>query len=495
MSNVTREALGMATQVGVEKIDWKQIKDWDFKYCVHVEKTAEEYNMFPIERVEGDYMYTPEGDKILDMMSQLICVPSGQCVPEIQDKIVAALKRYGFLWEQFGTDYKAKAARLLVEVMLDGEAWAKGAKVRFCSSGSEATEMAMMIARTVTNKPFIVSRNFAYHGWTMGSAGATANPGLSAGMADSEAEGVVQYPPSHPAGGYFRAPMVNCDDCDVGWTYPACKAVRDNPNGDELPCVLATRRLFQSLTNRVAAIIVESIPGVASASLPPVEYFQQIRKVCDDHGALFIMDEVLAGFGKSGKWFAYQNNGAEPDMITMAKGLVNSAIPTGGVIINKKCADFLESARWFTVGTNCAHPVAMAATVANLEYMISNDAPAKFRKAGEYFRKGLERLQATHKTMGTINGSGMFYNVELFKNKKTRERFIPVDRGATYSGDKSAYPCQIVLEKCLEKGVLLGGFEPNTLRMSCSFNITKADMDLALDALDYALSYLDTLAD
>lgn len=471
----------------MSKIDWDQIKEWDEKYSIHIDAGKEEYAFIPVERVEGDYIYLADGSRYLDMVSQLLCVPAGQCVPEIQKGIAEALKRFGFVFEGYATDYRARAAKLLVEDLLGNETWP--GKVRFVSSGSEAVELALMIAKLYTNRPYIVTREFGYHGWTAGAAGCTALPGYAA-QCSSTKEDEARFIQEHPAGGFFRAPMPNCFNCSLGHTYPEC----NNIGRSELPCVMQTRSLIKSLSEkRVAAFITEPIPGAASIGAPPPEYFPQIRKMTRELGVLWIIDEVMMGFAKSGHWFTYQAWGdVQPDIVTMAKGLVNSAVPAGGVIVSKEIAAYLDDCRWVHVATFGSHPVAMAAVCANLEYMLKNDAPAKFRKIGEYFGNGLAKLEKKHKTLGSYKGVGMIYTIELVKNKETKERFVPDDRGALYTGNIDDYPCRVIMNKTMEKGVIMTGWAPNNLRISCSMNITEEELDKALDALDYALDYLDS---
>lgn len=213
-------------------------------------------------------------------------------------------------------------------------------------------------------------------------------------------------------------------------------------------------------------------------------------------GILWIVDEVLMGFGRLGTWFGHQKYGKDlkPDIMTVAKGITSSQIPCGAVIVNKEIADFMDAMRWNHVSTFAGHPIALAAAQGNLEYMIENNIPEMARKAGEYFGDKLKELEEKHKTVGLVAGAGMFWQVELVKNKETKEPFIPADRYTGFAGDQSKNPTVIVLGKCLEKGVLLGGFVPNTLRIGASLTVSKADMDKAVDALDYALTFLDSLA-
>jgi taurine--2-oxoglutarate transaminase len=153
-------------------------------------------------------------------------------------------------------------------------------------------------------------------------------------------------------------------------------------------------------------------------------------------GILWIVDEVLMGFGRLGTWFGHQKYGKElkPDIMCMAKGLSSSQIPCGAVLVSKKIADFMDTMRWNHVSTFAGHPIAMVAAQANLEYMIENNIPEMSRKAGEYFGAALTELEKKHRTIGLVKGAGMFWQVELVKNRATREPFVPADRYTAFAG-------------------------------------------------------------
>lgn len=227
--------------------------------------------------------------------------------------------------------------------------------------------------------------------------------------------------------------------------------------------------------------------------MPPKEYIPQIRKLTKDLDILWIVDEVLTGFGRTGKWFNYQHYGVTPDIVTMAKGLSSSTIPAGAVVVNKEIAEFMDQFRWETVSTYSGHPIAMAAVCANIEYMIEENLVEKAKETGKYFEKKLLELKDKHPTVGLVAGAGVLWIVELVKDEKNTP-FIKLDRNTSHEADPSTYPINIINSKALEKGVLIGGFVPNTLRIGTSLDISKEDIDKAIDALDYALDHLDKLA-
>ena len=474
----------------MERIDWDQVEEWERKYYLHVLSSNKEYEFTPVARVDGDYIEFADGSRVLDMLNQLICVPAGQCRPEIQKAISAALERYGHVAEYYSTDLRAKAAKLLLEGVLGDREWP--GKVRFVSTGTEAVELALIVAKLWKNRPYVLTREFAYHGWTMGAAGATKLPGYAAQLSDPADEGSARFVQSHPPGGFFLAPNPDCFDCSLGHTYPACKET-----GPELPCIRRTRRVTEGVNPQmIAAMITEPICGSASIAPPPPEYFPQLRRLTREMDIAWICDEVMMGFAKTGHWFCHQAWGeeVEPDIVVMGKGLSNSAVPAAGIIVSKEIAGFLDEQRWINVSTFGGHPVAMAAVCATLEYLLENDAPARFRELGDYFAEGMKRLEKRHPTIGAVNHLGMVFTIELVKDPVTRERFIPMNRTALHAGDVSQYPTEIVLAKTIERGVVITGFSPNTLRISASMGISHQDLDKALDALDYALDHLDSLA-
>ena len=465
------------------KTDWDKVVEWDRKYYMHVDSADSEYETIPIESTEGDYLVLPDGTRLLDTFNQLYCVNAGQRVPKIQEAIKAAADRYGFVWEAFTTDYRSYASKLLVEDILGPYNWA--GKVSFCNSGSEANERALIFAKLFKNRSNIITREHAYHGWTMGAAGATRMVGIRSNLAGTT-PGEFRQVPAHPFGGYHIAPAPHCYDCTLGQTYPECK----QPNG-QLACVKATERLIKTLgPESVAAMITEPIMGAATIH-PPEEYLPQIRKMTKELDILWIADEVLTGFGRTGTWFAHQAHDITPDIMTMAKGIVSSALPAAAVAVTKEIADFMDQWRWWTVATFAAHPLSLAAVCANLEYMIENNIPEMSRKAGEYFGSKLHELETKHPCVGLVKGGGMLWQVEMVKCKETKERFCAPDRWTRYCGDLTMDPNKFIMAKAIEKGVLIGGFTPNTLRIGMSLTVSKEDMDKAIDALDYALTALD----
>jgi len=471
-----------------QKIDWQQIAEWDKKYLVHAFTTAEEYGTTFVERTEGNYLIQPDGSKLLDFYNQLYCVNAGQNIPEVQEAIKEALDRYGFVWDIYTTDYKAEVAKILIEDILGDGGWA--AKVRYALGGGDAVETAILLARLMTGKPLVATREHGYHGVSSGAVQLTA-------LVPSRSFASYSDQPIRPVAGStfqntFICPTPFCYRCSLGHDYPACKCVHADGT---LPCVKQTEELIRAHNvANVAALITEPANG-AGTIIPPPEYLPQIEEMKNRLGILWIVDEVLMGFGRLGEWFGYQaitTRPVKPDMITIAKGITSSALPLGAVIVNQKVADFMDSIRWNHVSTFAGHPLPLAAAKANLHYMMKHQIPAMCKEVGEYFRAELHTLAQKYRTIGLIAGAGMFWQVELVKNKETREPFIPEDRFTTFSGDPFAtWPIKLISQYAGEKGVLVGGFVPNTLRMGGACTTTKEEVDIVVNALDYAFKNME----
>ena len=468
--------------------DWSLIEKWDNKYILRTFSTQDEYEMVPVESTDGDYLIMPDGTRLLDFFNQLYCVNTGQKNKKINEAIKEALDRFGFVWDAYTTDYKAKAAKLIMEDILGDEEWP--GKIRFVSTGSEANETALFIARLFKNRPNVITREYGFHGWTRGASSLTRVKGVRSGLTETVEESTPRHIPGRDDATIAVAPSPNCMRCSLGHTYGKC---HDKETG-ELACVTYTRRMIENKgPEQVAGMVTEITQGAGSVK-PPKEYIPQIRQMTKDLDILWIVDEVLTGFGRTGNWFNYQEYGVEPDIMTMAKGISSSTIPAGAVVVNKEIARFMDQYRWETVSTYSGHPIAMAAVCANIEYMIEENLVEQAAKAGEYIGKRLNELKDKHTTVGLVAGSGVLWIVELVKDEENRP-FIPLDRNTSHEVDPSSYPINIINEKALEKGVLIGGFVPNTLRIGCSLNTSKEDIDKMIDALDYALDHLDGVAE
>ncbi len=472
---------------------WEKLIDIDTKKYLHIEYAQSELSnyMFPVDKVEGCYIHSG-GKKILDCMSQLYCVNIGQVNPKIQQAIKDSLSNFGFVWEAFLTKYRAMATEQLMS-LVEGDKWA--GRCRFVNTGSEANEENFMIAKLYRNASYIMTREASYHGWTEGAVQGTKIRRIR-GALTHPIKNEIRDVPGYNMPGYYVAPTPYCFKCPLGQEYPDCKGKGPYGRKGELACVEQTESLIKTIgSENFAAMITEIIQG-GGTIVPPQEYIPQLVKMLKRLKILWIDDEVICGFARTGKWFAYQHYpGVTPDLMAMGKGIVSSQLPAAGLIVSKEIAKFMEEYRWWHVSTYAAHPVVMSAVATNIQTMKEMKILENVNKMGELVENHLKRLEEKHKCVGLVAGSGLFWEIELVKNKKTKELFIPEDRSYSYAGDMSKIPANIIMAKCLEKDVLCGGFVPNSIRYAPPLIVNEKQIEQSMKALDHAYSELDKMCD
>jgi taurine--2-oxoglutarate transaminase len=469
---------------GLAMTDWSAIRAWDEAYYAHVFVTPGEYEHRAIVRADGDFVELEDGTRLLDFTSGLLCANAGHRNERIRAAIVEALDRYGFVWEGWATDYRARAAKLIVEDLLGADGWA--GRVRFTSSGSEAVELALLIAKLVTGRPNVVSRDFAYHGWTHGALSLMGLPG-SRGILASPDSDEVRRPAGVPMPGVHFAPAPYCFSCPIGHTYPACKR-----GGETLACIDATEHLIKTIgPDSIAAVVAEPIFGVGMFH-PPAEYLGQLRELTREHGILWIDDEVMTGFGRTGKAFAYQHApGVTPDLMVVGKGMVSAALPAGGVVMSREVSAVMDRYRWETVSTFAGHPIVMAAVTANVEWLLDERIPERATALGAHLGERLRELQDAHPCVAQVDGAGLLWAVELVRPDGSGERFVPEDRHALPTGEPAFAPSFFIAAECAKRGVALATAPPNTLRLGPPLSTTTENIDLGIAGLDAALTELD----
>ena len=268
-------------------------------------------------------------------------------------------------------------------------------KFFFATSGTEANEAAFKIARMYTGKNKIISRYRSYHGSTMGSIAATGDPRRWA------------MEPAGKGGGVVFAPETNCYECPIKHTYPGCNVA----------CVDYVEHMIENESD-VAAIILEPVVGTNGVLIPPPEYFPRLREICDRHGVLMIDDEVMAGWGRTGKWFAVDHWGVKPDILVTAKGITSAYVPLGLCATTKKIADHFED-HYFSHGhTYEAHPITLGPAVTTIEEMQRLKLVERSAELEPYVRQKLEVLKEKHPSIGDVRGLGLFFAVELVKNRR-----------------------------------------------------------------------------
>ncbi|MFG1675339.1 aspartate aminotransferase family protein [Micromonospora sp. NPDC049282] len=439
----------------------------------------------PVVGAEGSWLWLADGGRLLDFHGQHMCIGIGHRHPKLTAALHDAIDRLDYVADFFPSEEKDRVARLIVEETMAGSPWA-GA-VRFVSSGSEATEMAIMIARLFQNRPLIVTRDLAYHGWTAGAAAVTGVGMLRNGFTP-EGGASRPVPGSHPQP---SAPAPICVSCPLGRTYPGCK----DADGT-LACVNATERVIRSAgVDRVAAFITEIWHG-AGAFLVPDEYVRQIRDLTRRLGVLWIDDEAISGMGRTGRWWAFQHHDVQPDIMTAAKGLGSSAVPVGACVVSREIADYFATGFWGHSSTFAGHPLAMAAVAATLDIMIEENVIARVASLGDVVRDRLADMVARHPSAASVGGRGLVWGIELVRDPETGRRWVPEDRWRSPGLDPVGgfQPAGFVVGECARRGVLLLSYAPNTITIAPPLRISDEELEIGLGAIDAALYQLDELA-
>src|SRR6187549_1916545 len=297
----------------------------------------------------------------------------------------------------------------------------------FTNGGAEANENAIKLARWYTGRDKIVARYRSYHGATAGAVSATGDP--------------RRWPAEPGVPGFVRLLDPYTYRCPAGHPDP-CPVCTGAPHLEEI--------LQYEGPQNVAAVLIETITGTNGVIPPPPGYLQAVREVCDRHGILLILDEVMAGFGRTGRWFACENWDVVPDIITMAKGINSGYVPLGAMTISEKLADWVRD-KYFAGGlTYSGHPLACAAGVASIEAFREEGIVENAAAVGDVLREELEKLAERHPSIGEIRGKGLFFGVELVRDRESREPRVPVN-----AGGEAAVPVARMTKAALERGLYL----------------------------------------
>jgi taurine--2-oxoglutarate transaminase len=235
----------------------------------------------------------------------------------------------------------------------------------------------------------------------------------------------------------------------------------------------------------VAAVIMETIVGTNGIIVPPDGYLQSIREVCDRHGIVLIFDEVMAGFGRAGKWFACEHWDVVPDILTVAKGINSGYVPLGAMVINQKLAEWVQD-KYFAGGlTYSGHVLACASAIASIEAFREEGIVENAAAHGDYLAEELARLAERHPSIGDVRGKGLFWGLELVKNRETREPLVPFN-----AGGEAAAPVTRLVKAALERGLYLF-VHWNVVIIVPPLTITREELDEGLATLDEVLAIAD----
>jgi taurine--2-oxoglutarate transaminase len=404
----------------------------------------------PVARAKGIYFYTPEGKRFIDFNSQLMCVNIGHGDERVIKAIQDQAARLAYANPFMATEVRARLGAKLAEITpgdIDG--------FFFTNGGAEANENAIRIARMFSGRHKIGVRYRSYHGGTAGALTLTGDPRRWA--AEPGIPGVFRIPD------YYHGIQKDADTAEE---------------------VLARTEEVLELegAKTVAAIVIESVVGTNGILIPPDGYMQGLRELCDKHGILLIADEVMAGFGRTGEWFAVDHWKVVPDMITMAKGLTSAYVQLGAVGMRRQIKDHFEKNVFFGGLTYNSHPLACAAALATISVYEEDKLIENARKMGGLMRSLLEDLQARHLSVGATRNIGLFGIVELIRNRETLEPMAP------FNGTS---PEMQALGKFFRQEGLYTFVRWNTFFTNPPLCITETEMREAFSIIDKGLKITD----
>ena len=438
--------------------------DNDRKHVFHSWSAQGALNPTVVARAAGSEFWTQDGTRYLDFSSQLVNVNIGHQHP----KLVAAIQQYaGTLCTVapfHANDARSEAARLITEVAATNIDNCDLDMVFFTNGGAEATENAVRMARLHTGRHKVLNHYRSYHGATNGAITLTGDP---------------RRWPSEPG-----MPGV------VKFWGPYAYRSAFHSTSDAQECERALQHLDDVLMveggHTVAAIIIETVVGTNGILVPPDGYLAGIRERCDRHGIMMICDEVMAGFGRCGEWFAFQKWGVQPDLVCFAKGVNSGYIPIGGVVISRKVSDTFRDKVYPGGLTYSGHPLACASAVASINIFKEEGIIEHARMLGaDVLGPGLEKLQANHPSVGEVRGLGVFWALELVKNRATREALVPYNASGA-----DAAPMAELAAACKSKG-LWPFIHFNRLQVTppCTTSVEQVEEGLAI--LDEVLTVTD----
>src|ERR1700722_7113963 len=437
-----------------------EVKQITTKYTYGTWRRQKGWNPVHVVDAEDCHFTDADGKKYLDFSAQLMCVTLGHKNKAVIQAIQDQARDLAYVGPGWATTIRAELAKRLLEVLPKGLT-----KYFFTTSGTEANEAAFKIARMSTGKTKIISRYRSYHGSTMGSIAATGDPRRWA------------MEPAGKGAGLVFAPETNCYDCPIKHTYPGCN----------IACADYIEHMIRNESD-VAAIILEPVVGTNGVLIPPSEYLPRLREICDRHGVLMIADEVMAGWGRTGKWFAVDHWGVKPDILVTAKGITSAYVPLGLCATTKKIADYFEE-HYFSHGhTYEAHPITLGPAVTTIEEMQRLKLVERAAGLEPYVREKLENLEAKHPSVGDVRGLGLFFAVEIVKNRETKHTFN------TMRDKVEGKPLVVdqIAAKMMADGVAQQAWVSHFV-IAPPLIVTKEEIDLGIDTLDRHLNIADAL--
>jgi len=414
----------------------------------------------PVTRAKGVYFWDTNGKRYLDFNSMVMCANIGHGDERVIEAIVEQARKLPFAGPSMATKPRALLGKVLAEITPGNLS-----KFLFTLGGADANENAIKLVRAFTGRHKILARYRSYHGATAGAMALTGDP-----------RRVAWEPNLMPGVVHFLDP----------YRYRSTFH-RNNP---DIPEPEFTQDYLNHLEEiityegpqTIAAIVIETVTGTNGVIIPPAGYLQGVRALCDRYGIQLIADEVMSGFGRTGKWFAVDHWKVVPDLMTMAKGLTSGYAPLGVVAMRSEIAEFFDD-RVFQGGlTYNAHPISLAAALANIRVLQDDHLVERARAMGANLRRLLSDLGEQHPSVGEVRSIGLFGAIELVRDRRTREPMAP------YNG--SSPEMTALRQSLLDQGVFVYTHW-HTILIIPPLIITEEQLTEGFAALDQALRITD----
>ncbi|MCG2623062.1 aspartate aminotransferase family protein [Arthrobacter sp. I2-34] len=428
----------------------------DRAHVFHSWSAQDQIKPMTVLRAEGSHIWDGEGNRLLDFSSQLVNTNIGHQHPKVVAAIQEQAAKLCTIAPQHVNDARSEAARLIAGIT-PGDL----NHVFFTNGGADAVEHAIRMARLHTGRQKVLSAYRSYHGGTQLAVNVTGDPRRFPN--DYSSEGVVHFMPAYPYRSYFGS-TTEAEETERALRHLEDMIVLEGPQN-------------------IAALILETVPGTAGIYVPPAGYLQGVRELTRKYGIVYIADEVMAGFGRTGRWFAVEHWDVVPDLLTFAKGVNSGYVPLGGVAVSEAIFDTFRERVYPGGLTYSGHPLACAAAVATINAMRDDKMVENAARLGEeVIGPRLREIAARHPSVGEVRGLGCFWSVELVKDRATREPL------AAYGGSSPAMN-ELVAE--LKAGGLMPFANFNRIHVVPPLNTSDADVLHGLEILDAALDAAD----
>ncbi|MGA2424586.1 MAG: acetyl ornithine aminotransferase family protein [Terriglobales bacterium] len=405
------------------------------------------------KRGRGIVVEDVDGNEFFDFSAGIAVVATGHCHPEV---VAAIQKQAGELIHMSGTDFYYEGMVTLAERLSKIAPMPGPHKIYYGNSGTEAIECALKLARYHTKRQQVIAFLGAFHGRTMGALSLTA----------SKPQQKRRFSPLVPGVTHVRYPDI----------YRGCEGGPQDAEKFALGCARYIEdKLFKTVLapEEVAAIFVEPIQGEGGYVVAPAIFMQELRRICDNHGILLVVDEVQSGIGRTGKWFAVEHTGVHPDIVCIAKGIA-SGMPLGITLSKADIMDWVPGSHASTFGGN---PVCIAAALATLDVIEKEGLLRNSQEVGDYMQKRMAAWPKKHKIVGDVRGRGLMIGVDIVKDQATREY------GAS-ERDR-------IVQQAFERGVLFLGCGPSTIRIAPPLIVTRDEAEVAMDALEESIASVE----